>query len=223
VLQFQQRERRMVARGDGRAVGSIVHSVFVSGASLESNGANASPAGSGKGRAGDGPDGAKKQVPVRVASHEMTYDDVARRADFTGGVQVEDADGTMRSRQAALYLKVSDAGKTATGAAPAKEKSKAVPAPFMGGSVDRIVASGQVEIEQPGRRVMGERLVYTGVDGVFIMTGLPGLPPRMVDDATGVVTGASLRFRTGDNSVVVSNGQDGATGQRVRSETRVKQ
>jgi lipopolysaccharide export system protein LptA len=55
------------------------------------------------------------------------------------------------------------------------------------------------------------------------MTGLPGAPPKMIDEARGAITGASLRFHAGDNSVVVSNGTDGVAGQRVRTETRVKQ
>jgi lipopolysaccharide export system protein LptA len=42
-----------------------------------------------------------------------------------------------------------------------------------------------------------------------------------VDEVRGTVTGASLRFHTGDESVVVSNGGSGA-GQRVRTETQVK-
>jgi lipopolysaccharide export system protein LptA len=47
------------------------------------------------------------------------------------------------------------------------------------------------------------------------------VPPKVVDDRQGTVTGASLRFHTGDDSVLVSNGASGA-GQKVRTETRVK-
>jgi lipopolysaccharide export system protein LptA len=58
---------------------------------------------------------------------------------------------------------------------------------------------------------------------MFVMTGSPDVPPKMMDEARGTITGAALRFHAGDNSVVVSNGPDGVAGQRVRTETRVKQ
>jgi lipopolysaccharide export system protein LptA len=207
VLEFEQRERRMLAHGDGREAGMVVHAVFVSAASPDSGG-SAKPADKGS-----------KPVPVRVASHEMRYDDVARRADFTGGVRVDDADGTMRSQQAVVYLKAADSAKTSADA----KKGAAVQTGFMGGSVDRMVATGGVEVVQPGKRAIGEQLVYTASDGMFVMTGSPGVPPKMMDEAQGTITGASLRFHAGDNSVVVSNGPDAGSGQRVRTETRVKQ
>ena len=207
VLEFEQRERRMVAHGGGQEAGMVVHAVFVSAAS---------PAGDGSAKAGGK---GNKQVPVRVASHEMKYDDVARRADFTGGVRVDDADGTMRSQQAIVYLKPADSAKVASDS----KKAAVVQTGFMGGAVDRMVATEGVEVVQPGRRATGEQLVYTASDGMFVMTGLPGNAPKMMDEAQGVITGASLRFHAGDNSVVVSNGPDAGSGQRVRTETRVKQ
>jgi lipopolysaccharide export system protein LptA len=94
----------------------------------------------------------------------------------------------------------------------------------MGGGVERIVATGHIRIDQPGRRVTGERAVYTASDGMFVMTGTAAAPPQLVDDIQGTVTGTSLRFHTGDESVMVSNGvSSGVEGKpRVRTETRVK-
>ena len=91
----------------------------------------------------------------------------------------------------------------------------------MGGSVERVVATGHIEMEQPGRRATGEELVYTASDGMFVLTGTAAVLPKVVDQQQGTVTGASLRFHSGDENVVVSNGGDSA-GQRVRTETRVK-
>ena len=208
VLEFEQRERRMLAHGGAQDAGMVVHAVFVSAASPVAGDGFAKAAGKGN-----------KQVPVRVASHEMKYDDVARRADFNGGVRVDDADGTMRSQQAVVYLKPVDSAKVATDS----KKTGVVQTGFMGGAVDRMVATGGVEVVQPGRRATGEQLVYTAPDGMFVMTGLPGNAPKMIDEAQGAITGASLRFHAGDNSVVVTNGPDAGSGQRVRTETRVKQ
>ena len=85
-------------------------------------------------------------------------------------------------------------------------------------------AGGQVVIEQPGRRVAGEHLVYTASDGLFVLTGDGKTLPRLVDSARGTITGAALLFHAGDDSVVVSNVAPGGTGastvQRVRNETQ---
>ena len=92
----------------------------------------------------------------------------------------------------------------------------------MGGSVERIVVAGQVQLEQPGRRATGEQLVYTASDGLFVLTGTAAAPPKITDETQGMVTGASLQFHSGDESVVISNGENAGAGQRVRTETRVK-
>jgi lipopolysaccharide export system protein LptA len=93
---------------------------------------------------------------------------------------------------------------------------------FMGGSVERIVASGHIEMQQPGRHSSGEQLVYTASDGMFVLTGTTAALPKVVDDLQGTVTGTSLRFHAGDENVVVSNGGESGAGQRVHTETRVK-
>ncbi len=94
---------------------------------------------------------------------------------------------------------------------------------MLGGEVERIVATGQVDITQPGRRATGERLVYTASDQMFVLTGTKATPPKVVDAQQGTATGASLRFHSGDDSVVISGDGAGASGQRPRTETKVKE
>ena len=93
---------------------------------------------------------------------------------------------------------------------------------FMGGSVQRVVVTGHIEMEQPGRRATGEQLVYTASDGMYVLTGTPTALPKVTDDQRGTVTGTSLQFHSGDDNIVVSNGGESGAGQRVRTETRVK-
>jgi lipopolysaccharide export system protein LptA len=227
VLQFEQKERRLVARGDGP--GMIVHAVFVSSSSPEMLGGASAAAVTHVSKSGPATPSVKRPVPVRVASHAMTYNDGTRRAEFIGGVLVEDSGGTMRAQQALVYLKAAPAPGTAGSPKTGTESKSGVRAKdgtqsaFMGGSVERVVVTGRVDIVQPGRRATGEQLVYTAADELFVLTGLPGLQPRMMDQTQGAITGATISFHTGDNSVVVLNGPDAATGQRVRTETRVKQ
>jgi lipopolysaccharide export system protein LptA len=202
VLQFEQRQRRLTAHGEGQGAPMAVHTVLVG------HGSGIHPAG----KADAGKDGA-----VRVASRELVYSDEARRAEFSGGVAVENASGKMRGQDVVAYLQAAGANK-----APSATGAAAQPGGFMGGSVERIVVTGQVEMEQPGRRATGEQLVYTASDSLFVLTGTKEVPPKIMDETQGMVTGASLRFHSGDQSVVISNGENAGAGERVRTETRVK-
>ena len=166
--------------------------------------------------------GGKTDV-VRVASRELVYSDEARKAEFTGGVQVESRDGSMRGQQVVVYLQpAANGGDEPRKAVKAGRRRLRRASGFMGGSVERMVASGHIEMEQPGRRATGEQLVYTASDGMFVLTGTPAALPKVVDEQRGTVTGTSLRFHSGDDNVVVSNGGESGAGQRVRTETRVK-
>jgi lipopolysaccharide export system protein LptA len=205
VIEFEQKHKRLLAHGEGLGAPGAVHTVLVSG------GSGVKPEGA---KAGKQVGGGKTGV-MRVISRDLAYSDEARRADFTGGVQVDGADGSMRGQEAVVYLQAAANGAK-------KVSGTAASGGFMGGSVERVVASGHIEMQQPGRRASGEQLVYTANDGMFVLTGTAKVLPKVVDDQRGTVTGTSLRFHTGDENVVVSNEGDSGVGQRVRTETRVK-
>lgn len=190
VLEFDRTKKTVVAHGTG--AGQAVKTVLVE---EPKPGAKPSKQNSG---------------PVRILSREMVYTDATREVEFKGSVQVMDQDGVMRSQVATVYLAAKTAGPTAAQASP--EIS-------LGGRVDHMIASGAVELEQPGRRGSGDKLVYTADDKTFVLTGTKAVPPKVIDEAQGTVTGASLRFKSGDDSVEVLSG-DGS--QRVRTETRMK-
>ena len=141
--------------------------------------------------------------PVRITGPEMTYNDAARTVVVAGPVRVDDVNGTMTAREGTVYLLPATASASASANAS-----------LMGGKVDRVVGVGSVVVTQPGRKATGERLVYTAADETFVLTG----SPRLTDAANGTVTGSSIRFKRGDESVLVSG-----EGGRVRTETRIKQ
>ena len=227
VLQFDQKQRRLLAYGEGQGAPMAVHTVLVSGGSSGSP-AKMAPA---KPKAGSGKliAGGKGDV-VQVASRELVYSDGERKAEFTGGVEVESRDGSMRGQEAVVYLQPAGTG-AGKGSSPSNGKvdggktgtaSAVGGSGFMAGSVERMVVSGPLDMQQPGRRATGEQLVYTASDGLFVLTGTPAVLPKVTDDQRGTVTGTSLRFHSGDDNVVVSNGGENGAGQRVRTETRVK-
>ncbi len=166
----------------------------------------------------------KTQV-LRLQSGRLHYADATRRAEFSDGVVLEDVGGTMTSRDAVALLSPTDRKQTA----PAKAKGANVESlgAFPGAGLERVTAVGDVIIRQPGRVATARQAVYTAADGVFVLTGGDGVLPKVTDEVNGSVTGAALRFRSGDNSVTVdgrANDGTASTGDgRVHTRTRVKQ
>ncbi len=195
TIEFSQTDKTLVATGQAAAP---VRTVLVSGGATRSH--------------AQGP--ARSQV-MRVSSQTLRYTDADRRAQFGGGVVLQDADGTVRAAQVIALLKSEDAAT--------KASSSNRPTGFMGGGVDRVIADGGVDVTESGRRATGERLVYTAADGLFVMTGTASKPPEVVDEAQGTVTGAALQFHAGDNSVMVLGSTKTEEGRRVRTETQVRQ
>jgi lipopolysaccharide export system protein LptA len=81
--------------------------------------------------------------------------------------------------------------------------------------VDHLTADGSVVLNQPGRRGVGDRLVYTSEDGRAILTGKNA---RVDDVEKGSTMGSQLTFYSRDDRISVEN-QQGAG--RVRSTHRL--
>jgi len=204
-LLFDQKKRSLSARPV--ASSGLVHAVF---AGMAQGGGKKPAPGTAK-VPGDGSD----QI-VRVASSAMDYDDVSREATFTGAVRMDGATGQARSQRGVVFLNPAQAG-----AGQVVEQAN----PF-GGSIRRVVLSGDVRLDQPGRTGTGEQLVFTSADSSYILTGTPAKPPHIVDAQQGNVTGATLLFHSTDSTIVVGGTDAGAKAEkpgRVRTETRVKQ
>lgn len=137
--------------------------------------------------------------PVRMLGGEARYDGTTVPATVlvTGGARMDSASGQVFADRATATLGAK-AGAAAGGLMP-------------GGSLEKVVAEGKVRVQQPGRTATGQHLVYTAATQQFVLTGGP---PMVRDSVQGTVTGASLIFRAGDDSVDVV----GAAGQPVRTE-----
>lgn len=126
----------------------------------------------------------------------------AAHADLTGGVTLNSAGSQMSSDALVATLR--------------NEPAAVGTVPLLGGSLQTMDATGRVRIQQPGRIGTGERLVYTVATQQYVLTGTTAAPPRIADSLRGTVTGASLIFHGGDDSVEVA----GEPGHRVRTETQ---
>jgi lipopolysaccharide export system protein LptA len=121
----------------------------------------------------------------------MTYSDTDRLVHYDGQVRARHGQDRIAAETIDVYLK--------------KEANE----------VDRLLAEGSVVMEQPGRRGVGDKLLYTAEDEKAVLTGKNA---RVEDREKGTTMGAQLTFYNRDDKIFVDNQQ--GTG-RVRSTHRL--
>ncbi|HWC18060.1 MAG TPA: LPS export ABC transporter periplasmic protein LptC [Terriglobales bacterium] len=140
------------------------------------------------------PDRSGKKTPVEVIADRLHYEDVQRKAIFDGSIVLRNADSTLHAARAVIMLRSQQQQQTS--------RSDSAGAPS---EVQSIDATGNILLEQPGRRAVGNRLVYTGEEEKFVLTGTPANPPSIFDAEHGQVTGVSLTFFNRDDRVLVDS------------------
>ena len=235
VIELSRAQKRLIARGEASTGWSAAGEVAQVRTVLMRRSAEGGAGTGGMGKtgcantgakAGAGRAGAAAQAAnvVRIASGGLVFSGILNQADFTGGFRADTADGTIRANAGTAYLQPSEA----VGAAPAGSSvavgGGAAAVPSLTGRLERVVATGHVDIEQPGVHATGERLVYSANDQVFLLTGDSKNPPQATD-ATGTTTAAALRFHnscddSGGVSVEALGEVSGEPAQRVHTESR---
>ncbi len=191
VLELSRARATLAAHGPAGEAGAV-NAVFTSAPS-SAKGPPAAPARTAP---------AQPSV-VRLQSRTLLYADAEHKAVFSGGVVAQTVSGVLHSSFMDVYFTPAPAPATH---GPAASPSSAKTPELQGSQVSKIVARGDVEIQQPGRKGTGEDLTYTAEDGKFVLTGTSAAPPRLTDQVHGTVTGAALIFNDRDDSVVVSGG-----------------
>ena len=196
VIEIDRNQQRLTAHGETSSHSEQVHTILTGTGSGNSSAAKVEAQKKTGSKAATTLPGAQDHLPqvMRIASGELVYSVSNYQADFSGGVRAETVDGTIRSNQATVYLQP----KAGPRAVPAAAQSASI-----AGSVERMVATGQVLIEQPNRHATGEWLQYTASDQLFVLTGDDRAEPKMVDAQQGTITGVAITFHSGDGSVVV--------------------
>ena len=136
-----------------------------------------------------------KQVPVDVMADHLHYDDGQRKAVFDGAIVLKSADSTLRADRAVVTLRAQNQQEPVPKAQATKPPSQ----------VQSIDATGNILLQQPGRRAVGNRLIYTAEEEKFVLTGTPASPPSIFDAEHGQVTGVSLTFFNRDDRVLVDS------------------
>src|SRR4051794_16502435 len=139
--------------------------------------------------------------PISITGLKLTYADSERKAHYEGGVVAKGLAFTASATTVDAFLVAhSQASANSTVAGP--------------GQLDRMVAQGNVLIQQTNRRAEGQKLVYTAADDKFVLTGGP---PSIFDAEHGKITGVSLTFFRRDDRVLV----EGEASSPVVTTTRV--
>jgi lipopolysaccharide export system protein LptA len=131
------------------------------------------------------PDKSGKSVAVNVTADRLSYVDGDRKALFSGNVVVGSADATITADTVQAIL------------SPRSSQS--------GGQMEKIVAQGNIQIQQKTRRAVGDLLVYTSQEEKFVLTASGGKLPSIFDAERGQITGDSLTFFTHDDRVLVES------------------
>jgi len=136
--------------------------------------------------------GKRETVPAFATAEHMTYSDERRLVHYEGHVKSRQGTDRIEADRVDTFLK--------------QDTSE----------VDHLVATGSVDMTQPGRHGVGDKLTYTSDDGRAVLVGANA---RVDDEETGSVMGSELTFYNGDDKISVDNQR--GTG-RVRSIHRME-
>jgi lipopolysaccharide export system protein LptA len=132
-----------------------------------------------------------KSSPANITSDRLSYVDADRKAVFSGKVLVKSDEFILSADSAQVLLQPRGAGGGNAS----------------GNQLDRIVAQGDIQIQQGARKAVGNQLIYTGDEQKFVLTGGPGRVPSIFDAEHGKITGDSLTFFSHDGRVLIGSGE----------------
>jgi lipopolysaccharide export system protein LptA len=201
-IQFDREKRSLIAQG---VPGQPAQTTLIQDRKV---GQESQPHRSRIGSSADKPTSSQNDAsPITITAAQLTYTDSDRKAHYEGGVIAKGPDFTATCQKLDAYLRPRGENEAKT---PSEVKtSSAGP-----GQLDRMIAQGDVLVQQPNRRAEGQKLVYTAADDKFVLTGGP---PSIFDAEQGKITGVSLTFFRRDDRVLV----EGGTSRPVVTETRV--
>jgi len=215
VIELSKKMQTLTAYGE-ESCNQCVHTTFVGQSSEPVLSKNSKPA-----KAGKLADGTARRGPstFRVVSQRLLYSDAERTATFFDHVEAIGSSGDVFADRAEVFLtpaKVHAQKRPSLQVVEPANTSSSHSNNSPQSSVERIVATGHVVVEQPGRRGTGTRLVYTASDEQFVLTGDAAHPPQVVDSIQGAVTGEVLTFSSETQAIIVSGSPNNAAVTKTR-------
>ncbi|HYA48044.1 MAG TPA: hypothetical protein VEE87_00585 [archaeon] len=129
--------------------------------------------------------------PIAITAARVTYADSERNIHYEGGVLAKGSDFSASAKTMDAYLLPR---RQTSGQAPNNQLLAGL------GQLDRMVAEGDVVIQQPNRRAEGQHLVYTAAEDKFVLSGGT---VSIFSAEQGRITGVSLTFFRRDDRVLV--------------------
>ena len=140
--------------------------------------------------------------PVEIRSSSLSYSEAEHKARYQGEVRMRNPSTTMKSNELEIVL---------TPAAAATPKVAPSATPTAGREIERAIASGYVQIVQPGREATGDRAEYTPADGKIVLLGNLA---AISDAEKGITQGARLTYFIRDDTISVQGGPGSPTDTR---------
>jgi lipopolysaccharide export system protein LptA len=136
----------------------------------------------------------KERKPATVQAERLVYEDGLQKATYFRNVRMNSGMGRLNADQLEVFLR--------------EENNKK--------SVDRMLATGKVKIEQPGKVATSESAEFFQTEKKVILTG--GMP-RVLDSERGSTVGPRLTMYFDDGSITVAGNPE----TRVITRQRVTQ
>ena len=160
---------------------------------------------------GPTPTAAVPSGPVlwRINAPSLSYWSNEGRAHLEGGVTASSAQGSLQSRALDVFLAPATS-------APVPPAGSGVPAPAPAGrQLSRVLARGNVMVQQAGRQGSAEQADYTAADGKFVLSGGQ---PTLADTSGNTTTGHSLTLFVASDTILIDSREGSRTLTRHRIE-----
>jgi lipopolysaccharide export system protein LptA len=151
---------------------------------------------------------AKKSHLWHASSGTLTYSDQEGSAHLEQNVVVQSAEQRMHAPSLDLYFTRATLPLPNSGASNANSPAGAQ-------QISRAVGTGNVIVEEGGRKATAEHGEYIAATGKFIMSGGN---PTLYDGSAGTTTGRQLTFYLADDTIIV----DSENGSRTLTKHRVE-
>jgi lipopolysaccharide export system protein LptA len=138
-----------------------------------------------------------KITPVTITSSKLQYTDHERQIHFDGGVLAKGSDLSLSANRMDVFLAAQAPKPSGQNNANGQNNAKGPASP---GKIERIIASGNVLVTQPGRQANGGELTYVAAEDKFVLSGNS---PSIFDAEHGKITGVSLTFFRHDDRVLI--------------------
>ena len=127
---------------------------------------------------------------IRITAERLISDSEARFAEFTGNVKATQGDTVITADQLKIFYKSGPKGET--DGSPGE------------GSIDKIVADGNVKIHFENRVAVARHAVYTTETRVLVLSGAGS----KVTSGTDYISGEKITYRRIDGKIVVEGSSD---------------